>query len=130
MPRRPRPVCFPRLAPAIVLAVLLVIAACGGTSDVDQETFSSQLLERTNQDEEVVPEAVANCIAERVFGEFDQGEVNRIYRAATPTELDQSVRDSLTIINQECFEAQPPPRDGASPTTEGGSTTTSEDAGG
>ncbi|WCO65939.1 hypothetical protein PO878_15660 [Iamia majanohamensis] len=138
MPRRPRRPARPSgLLLALALAVALVAAACGGASDVDQETFQADLLERVNTpaaeagQPEPLPEDVAGCITERVYDEYDQGEVNRIYRAATPTELDEDVRDQLTLINQDCYEELGPPvaeeGDGSAPTTTeagDGSTTT------
>ena len=127
MPRRPRPARPSGLLLALALAVALVAAACGGASDVDQETFQADLLERVNSpaaeadQPEPLPEDVAGCITERVYAEYDQGEVNRIYRAATPTELDEDVRDQLTLINQGCYEEFGPPvaeeGDGDTPTS-------------
>ncbi len=110
MPRRLPPVRPTRLLIAVVAAASLALAACGGAEDVDQATFSEELQERTNaeqpEDEPIVPAAVADCLAEKVFAEFDQSEVNRIYRAATPTELEDDVRATLTTFNQECFQAE------------------------
>jgi hypothetical protein len=138
VPRRPRPARPSGLLLALALAVALVAAACGGASDIDQETFQADLLERVNTpaaeagEPEPLPEDVAACITERVYAEYDQGEVNRIYRAATQTELDQDMRDQLTLINQDCYEefgpAVPEEGDGSAPTTtetgDGSSTTT------
>ncbi len=110
MPRRLSPVRPARLAIAVLAVATLALAACGGADDVDQATFSRELQERTNEgqpaDEPIVPAAVADCLAEKVFAEFDQGEVNRIYRAATQTELEDDVRAKLTTFNQECFQAE------------------------
>lgn len=134
-PRRPRPA---PLVLALATALLLLGAsACGGTDPVDQETFQADLMERTNPEDgpEVVPEAVAACLTEKIYAEYDQAEVDRIYRAATQTELDEDVRDTLTRFNQECFEAEGPPvaEEEGSPTTTGegegdGATTTEGDA--
>lgn len=129
MPRRPRPARPSGLLLALALAVALVAAACGGASDVDQETFQADLLERVNSpaaeagEPEPLPEDVAACITERVYAEYDQGEVNRIYRAATQTELDEDVRASLNAINKDCFEELGPP---VAEEGDGDSTTTTE----
>lgn len=110
MPRRPFPVRPARLVIAAVAVATLALAACGGAEDVDQVTFSQELQERTNEgqpvDEPIVPAAVADCLATKVFDEFDQAEINRIYRAATQTELEEDVRAKLTTFNQECFQAE------------------------
>ncbi len=132
MPRRPRPARPSGLLLALVIAVALVAAACGGAGDVDKETFQSDLLERVNTpaeeagDDAPLPEDVAACITDKVFDEYGQSDINRIYRAATATELDADVKDRLTLINQECFEQFGPP---VAEEADGGSTTTTEAAG-
>lgn len=105
-PRRPRPAS---LVLAVATAILLLGAsACGGTDEVTPEQFQAELLERTNPEEgdPIVPESVAACLTDKIFDEFDQEEVDRIYRAATQTELDEDVRATLNRFNGECFEAE------------------------
>lgn len=116
MPRRPRPTRLTRLALAVAVVVALGAPACGGSDDVTQSTFATELQERTT-----VPESVATCLTDKIYSEFDQGEIDRIYRAATPTELDDDVRATLTTFNQECIEAEP-----EETTDDEDSTTTSE----
>lgn len=137
-PRFPRSLTRLLLVTATVVAVSA--AGCGGAEDVARSDFESDLRERTT-----VPQSVSECLTERIYDEFDQGEVNRIYRAATETELDADTKETLAGFNRECFEAEaaatptdpadpaapsepagdggattaPPADDGASSTTEG-----------
>ena len=53
-----------------------------------------------------MPESVATCLTDRIFEDYDQAEVNRIYRAATEDELGTERRDELDVLNQECFAAE------------------------
>ena len=124
MPRHPRRPLPPPPAPGRRPRRALGASACGGTDPVDQETFQSELLERTNpEDGPVVPEAVAACLTDKIFEEFDQEEVDRIYRAATQTELDEDVGAQLSDFNGECFEAEGPPEGGTTTTVESTETT-------
>ncbi|QYG93870.1 hypothetical protein HC251_16490 [Iamia sp. SCSIO 61187] len=98
MPRlvSPRP-----LAAALAVVAALALGACGEDGDVSKAQFQADLVERTE-----VPEDVAACLTDRIFEDYDQAEVNRIYRAATEDELGNERRDELDTLNQECFEAQ------------------------
>jgi hypothetical protein len=77
---------------------VLIVAGCGGGGDISRDTFSSDLRERTT-----VPEDVASCLTERIYDQFDQGEVNEIYRAASEDELEDDTRETLSDINEACF---------------------------
>lgn len=98
--RRPHPLLV------VATVVGLLLSGCGGDEDVDEATFADHLYERTGADESIVPREVADCITEKVFEEWadDQGEINRIYRAADEDELGNETRDRLNLFNQECFE--------------------------
>lgn len=128
MPRRPRSPRLTRLALTGVVVIALGASACGGTTDVSKEKFSADLQKRTTVDGTViVRDAVATCLTDKIFAEYDQSEVNRIYRAATQTELDDDVRAKLTTFNKDCFEAEGPPvseDDGATTTVADGDATT------
>ncbi len=110
----PRPLSRPphraaarALAAAVVL--VLVLVGCGGDEDVSAEQFQEDLLERVNPSdddaEQVMPESVAACFTEKIYDEFDQQEINRIYHAADEDELGNATRDTLNQFNQECFTA-------------------------
>jgi hypothetical protein len=79
----------------------LALGACGEDGDVSKAQFQADLEERTE-----VPEDVAACLTDRIFADYDQAEVNRIYRAATEDELGNERRDELDTLNQECFAAE------------------------
>lgn len=112
------------------MLVALVATACGGDEDVARTRFSSDLRARTT-----VPEEVADCLTEAIYDEFDQPEINRIYRAASEDELTDETRQALDGFNRTCFEAEiarqeataddDAPADASSSTTaDSGSTTT------
>ena len=98
MPRlaSPRP-----LAAALAVVAALALGACSDDGDVTKAQFQADLQERTE-----VPESVATCLTDRIFEDYDQAEVNRIYRAATEDELGTERRDELDVLNQECFAAE------------------------
>jgi hypothetical protein len=114
-PRSPR--SLTRLFFAAATVVALGAAGCGGAEDVERSDFESDLRERTT-----VPQSVSECLTERIYDEFDQGEVNRIYRAATETELDADTKETLAGFNRACFEAEAEAE--AAPADAGGATTT------
>lgn len=126
-PRPPRSMLDRGVAVALVA---LAAAACGGGEDVARDRFSSDLRARTT-----VPEEVADCLTDSIYDEFDQSEVNRIYRAASEDELTDETRQALDGFNRTCFEAEiarqeatatdDAPTDASSSTTaDSGSTTT------
>ena len=135
----PRPLPRPTsrtVARAVVAAAALVLllAGCGGDEDISAEQFSTDLQERTGTipetEEQVVPPEVADCFTEKVYDEFDQQEINRIYHAADEDELGNTTRDKLNEFNQACFTAYTEAQGSetsstteASSTTEGSSTT-------
>lgn len=86
----------------VVFAVvaLLTAGACSEDEDVTRDQFQADLEERADIDEDV-----AACVTTAIFEDYDQAEVNRIYRAATEDELGTERRDELTAVNQECFAA-------------------------
>lgn len=101
MPPALRPLA--RAAAPLVLAVgALLVAGCGGADDVDRSTFQDDLEERTT-----IPAPVAECITDAVYDEFDQADVNDIYRAPTDDELRDELGEdafsNLNEINQTCF---------------------------
>jgi hypothetical protein len=92
-----------RAAAPLALAVgALLVTGCGGSDDVDRGTFQEDLEERTT-----IPAPVAECITDAVYDQFEQADVNDIYRAPTDDELrDQLGEDAfadLNDINQTCF---------------------------
>lgn len=95
-------------------AGLVALGGCGGETDIDRATFRAELQERTQR-----PEAVVECLTERIYDEFEQGDVNRIYRAASEAEFTDTEREQLRVINEECL-AEDPTAPTAPVTTEGG----------
>jgi hypothetical protein len=89
-------------APLALVAGALLATGCGGSDDVSPSTFRDDLQERTT-----IPEPVAECITDAVYDQFEQGDVNDIYRAPSDAELrDQLGEDAfaeLNEINQTCF---------------------------
>lgn len=108
----------------VILASLVALtAACGGGQDVARDRFSSDLRARTT-----IPQDVADCLTDAIYEEFDQTEINQIYRAATEDELEDSTRETLDGFNRTCFEAEIARQSsttGEAP-TEGRSTTTAD----
>jgi hypothetical protein len=95
-----------RAAAPLALAVgALLATGCGGADDVSRDTFRSDLQERTT-----IPEPVAECITDAVYDEFEQADVNDIYRAPNDAELRDAIGEdafaSLNDINQTCFTEQ------------------------
>jgi hypothetical protein len=114
----PRLVSSRPLVAALAVVVALAAGACASDDDVSQEKFQADLQERTE-----IPDGVAACIADAVFADYDQAEINRIYRAATEDELGNDRRDELAAINERCFgEADT----GEDASADEGSTTTTE----
>jgi hypothetical protein len=88
----------PRPLAAVAAVVLaLALGACGQDEDVTAERFQADLVERTD-----ITEDAAACLTDAIFEEYDQAEVNRIYRAATEDELGNERRDELVAINDRC----------------------------
>lgn len=126
----PRPPLSMLRGGVAVALVALATAACGGGEDVARDRFSSDLRARTT-----VPEEVADCLTEAIYDEFDQNEINRIYRAASEDELTDETRQALDGLNRTCFEAEiarqeantaddAPAEASSSTTADSGSTTT------
>ena len=88
----------PRPLVAVVAVVALALGACAEAEDVSKTEFRADLQERTG-----VSEAVATCLTDAIYDEYDQDEVNRIYRAATEDELGNERRDELVAINDRCL---------------------------
>lgn len=104
MPPALRPLV--RAAAPLVLAVgALLVTGCGGSDDVSRSTFEDDLQKRTT-----IPVPVAECITDAVFEEFEQSDVNDIYRAPSDAELRDELGDErfadLNDINQTCFTAE------------------------
>ena len=100
MPPALRPLV--RAAAPLALAVgALLVTGCGGSDDVSRTTFQEDLEERTT-----VPAPVAECITDAVYDEFDQADVNDIYRAPSEAELRDTIGEesfaTLNDINQTC----------------------------
>jgi hypothetical protein len=93
--------------PLVVAAVVVALAlgACAKDEDVTKADFKADLIERTkdSDDEPVLSDDVATCLTDAIFDEYDQAEINRIYRAATEDELGNERRDELVAINERCF---------------------------
>jgi hypothetical protein len=95
----------PRPLAAVAAVVLaLALGACGQDEDVTAERFQADLVERTD-----ITEEAAACLTDAIFEEYDQAEVNRIYRAATEDELGNERRDELVEINDRCLTDNPQP---------------------
>ena len=109
MPRllSPRP-----LAAVAVVVVALALGACSQDEDVSKEQFLEDFQERTEQSEEV-----SSCITDAIFDDYDQPEINRIYRAATEDELGNERRDELVAINDRCGLENPSDDEGDDTTT-------------
>lgn len=100
----PRP-----LAAVVAVVVALALGACSQDEDVSRDTFREHLIERTttDDDEPTISEEAAACMTDAIFEDYDQPEINRIYRAATEDELGNERRDELIVINQRCLAEHP-----------------------
>lgn len=90
-----------RLVPpavALVLVGALGLGACASSDDIDQQQFTADLRERTD-----ITEAQATCLTDKIYDEFDQAEVNRIYHAATEAEVGGDTLETLDGFNAECI---------------------------
>jgi hypothetical protein len=108
--------------------VALAAGACAPDDDVSKDTFRADLLERSKDDDgkRTLTEDQAACLTDGIFEDYDQAEINRIYRAATEDELGSERRDELDKINKGCLpEADSPADEGSTDD----STTTTTDAG-
>lgn len=90
------------LAAVAVVVVALTLGACSQDEDVTKERFESDFRARTGQSKEV-----SACITDAIFDDYDQPEINRIYRAATEDELGNERRDELVAINDRCGVENP-----------------------
>jgi hypothetical protein len=111
------------LRPIVIAVAVLALAAgaCSQDKDVTEARFASDLRERARntEDEATMTVEESKCFAGKVFDEYDQAEINRIYTAATEDELTNERRDELLVLAGECG-IEPP----AAPAEE--STTTTE----
>jgi len=115
----PRLVSSRLLVAALAVVVALAAGACASDDDVSRDTFEADLVKRTE-----IPDDVAACMTEAIFAEYDQAEINRIYRAATEDELGNERRDELAVINERCFAEAGTGEDASS---DEGSTTTADE---
>lgn len=89
-----------RRAVAALAAAGLVLAACG-SDDVSESKFRDELVERT-----ALTEAQAECVTDKVYDEFDQGQINDIYTADTEEEAGEDEAARFTEIVSECATAE------------------------
>jgi len=98
-----------RLSPLLLVGALALAAACSSTeTDVSRERFRDDFQARANaglgKDEpENVTDEVADCFTDAVFRDFEQPDINEIYRALDEDDLGEDRRDQLFEINQRCF---------------------------
>ncbi|HYI62740.1 MAG TPA: hypothetical protein VEW93_13155 [Acidimicrobiales bacterium] len=100
-----RPSRSPARLVAVAVAVVALVAGtvgCSGDEDIARDDFEEKLVERTE-----IPEAAAACITDRVYAEFEQGQINAIVQAATVKELPDDAEGTLEVINRECLAAEP-----------------------
>ena len=96
----PRLVSPRSLVAVLAVVVALAAGACASDGDVSKEQFQADLQTRTD-----IADGPAACITEAIFHDYDQHEINRIYRAATEDELGNERRDELVAINERCFSS-------------------------
>lgn len=88
-----RPRSFAALA--LVVGLALSSVACGD-DDVKASKFESELRETAN-----LTADQASCVSDKTFEEFDQGEVNEIYKAEEGADL-EDLDDRFTKILEDC----------------------------
>lgn len=81
------PKCGRLFLAGAALALAAVAAGCT-EDDVTQADLSATLVD------DGVPAEVADCVADRIFGQLDQGEVNDLYGADEPDEAGQDAVDA------------------------------------
>lgn len=85
-----------RRAVAALAAAALFLAACG-SDDVSESQFRDELVDQAN-----LTEDQAECVTDKVFDEFDQGQINDIYTADTEEEAGEEEAARFTEIVGEC----------------------------
>jgi len=85
-----------RAATAAAASLALVLAACG-SDDVSESQFREDLVEEAS-----LTEDQAACVTDKVYDEFDQGQINDIYTADTEEEAGDEEAARFTEIVTEC----------------------------
>ncbi len=88
-----------RLAVGLVAPAVLALglAACG-SDDVSKDKFTSEL-----EDKSGLTEEQASCVADRLYEEFDQSEINDLYSADTEDEAPEGGLEAITTATEECL---------------------------
>jgi hypothetical protein len=83
---------------AVVFALLLATVACG-SSDVERETFSDALDERTE-----LTKAQVTCVVNETFDTFDQDAINDLYTSSERKDLADKDEQQFEKIVAGCVE--------------------------
>jgi hypothetical protein len=83
---------------AVVFALLLATAACG-SSDVERETFSDALEERTD-----LTKAQVTCVVNETFDTFEQDAINDLYTSSERKDLADKDEQRFEKIVAGCVE--------------------------
>ncbi len=84
----------------LVVSLLLGASACG-SSDVKQDKFQSELVKKAN-----LTEAQAKCVSDKVYDEFDQADINKLYEAEESKDLPAGTEQKFTKIITDCLTAK------------------------
>jgi hypothetical protein len=83
---------------ATVVAGLFVLGAgCTGEKDVSRENIIDDLVEDAG-----VSTSAAECVADGIFDEFRQAEINEIDKTDSLDELDEATREKTEEIFSGC----------------------------
>lgn len=83
-------------ASLIAIALLAGVTACG-SSDVSKSKFKSELVDKSG-----LTEAQATCVTDKIYEEFDQGEINDLYSADTEADLPDGLAEDFTAQITSC----------------------------
>ena len=82
---------------AAIAGLFVLSAGCTGQKDVTEANIVDDLVEDAGVETED-----AECVADAVFEEFRQAEINEIDKTDRVDELDEETRDKLDDIYSSC----------------------------
>jgi len=84
---------------AVVFALLLATVACG-SSDVERDTFSDALAERTD-----LTKAQVTCVVNKTYDAFDQDAINDLYTSSDRKDLADKDEQQFEKIVKGCVKS-------------------------
>jgi hypothetical protein len=82
---------------ALLFAVALILATACGSSDVKADKFADALADKTK-----LSETEAKCVTDKVFADFDQSTINKLYTANDVSDIGKADAGKFEDIVKDC----------------------------